>query len=887
MPFAKTTFIFLFLILGIQSASAQNLTIGYQHPDSLFVCGTDTFSVTVFNNSALPATDIKFTLTLPEGIIYIAGSVDGATEFNVDDLHMPAFAIPSIQGNASLTIKVLIHADCMAADLLDAGQLFIAGLQVSSPGGTAAVTTSPFTVETGLLLIDSVDPVILSGEKGDTLYREICVKNTRLGKIGNLRMTDQHQPGLQITVAGAANQNHTPTGLQADFSGSFFSAFGDGDNWLEMDEKACFTEQIVVEDCGIPPYINVSNIIVGWGCGNEVCRFDSAAATVHINTSTKIPMLTFSPVWAPPTDNCGNTPAITGIKIVNEGHADATDVYIRFQTLDSMSNFGIGIGSFIMVHNGASTSLSPVLSANGVLTACGLSVYKDAAVVVPAIGTGDSLLILFDSYSCTEPCRQALPLYGVEYFYQKDCPENGFVSDTLLIVPDDRYHLSAAIGTQIGTCLISGTSYPFQYKVSSKHLLGNDGFLHLELELPLGLSLDTTCLATLGGVNASFDSVTSLPDGGYNIHFGWALPLPGDSLEMDFCLRYICDTNIVCQEPEQPDDGTVIVYTGDCPVSCFLPIASKSWWAPELNTPFECAIGECDSMRVAILQSCSPPEPDDGNGDTTIIDIIFPLPGLTAWFDVYRLNLGYQDDDDNRRADSPGAPPASAALVRRDRFLPGDTLRVMYGGAVDSGGALVKFGRTIWHEVVGSDMLTQGNDQFLTAGARNTFSNSQNFRYIGDSIHIRYADGSEAGCRIDDLKSIIDKGYFTVNQVNTYPPVAVDDISTQRFRFEFSLQDLFDDGCLPKGTLDFGDSIFVYTDFRIDLNFRPQSSNQPDPPLVGFRTALSAGGKRYAYDEQPHRSLQYSGFRTTKTPHTFNIRPCEPSVEVKKFRFSL
>ncbi|MEZ4966137.1 MAG: hypothetical protein R2791_12920 [Saprospiraceae bacterium] len=117
MPFAKTTFIFLFLILGIQSASAQNLTIGYQHPDSLFVCGTDTFSVTVFNNSALPATDIKFTLTLPEGIIYIAGSVDGATEFNVDDLHMPVFAISSIPGNASSTIKIMIHADCMAADL--------------------------------------------------------------------------------------------------------------------------------------------------------------------------------------------------------------------------------------------------------------------------------------------------------------------------------------------------------------------------------------------------------------------------------------------------------------------------------------------------------------------------------------------------------------------------------------------------------------------------------------------------------------------------------------------------------------------------------------------------------------------------------------------------
>ncbi len=873
------------MLFASASVFSQNILITFQKSDSLFVCGTDTFFIKVQNNGSVPLNDGALKVTLPPGINYIPGSISGASEQNISDLQQPVFSLPVLPAGAMASTGMLISANCSAADGVDTGQLFIGSINVTSSSGNAQINTSSFTVETGLILIESVSDVLMTGEKGDTLLRKICVKNTRLGKIGTLYFEDEHKDGITVDIADATSQTNDPGLYQAVFAGDFIDNFGDGDQWLEIGETLCFTERIIITDCGIPEYNNPSTLRVGWGCGGETCRYDSAMVAIEIKKSKKVPDLVFSPVWNPPTDYCGNTPAVTGVKIINIGLADATNIQVGFAAIDSLAGFGIGNNSFRVLANGTTTPITPNLSTTGNLFDCGLPVLNSASVSVPKIGSGDSLLLLFDTYTCKSSCDQTLPLYAVEYFYRKPCPVNGFVSDTLFIVPDPTYIVGSFVGNTIGTCLQTGQSYPFHYEVVTKRLIEDDGYLHVEFSMPLGLSFDDSCSTLLGGTAPIFQQTNPLPGGGFNVHLAWKLPLPNDSLDMTFCLRYDCDTNIVCNSDLAPPNGGIVIYSADCPVVCFLQLSSKTYWSPALNTPYECAIGDCDSLRLAIYGIC---HIDPGNNIDTIntVDFIFPLPGFKKWFDVYRLNYGLEDHDDDRHADS--GLPAVAPGVRRDRFLPGDTLRIEYCGTVDSGGGLIKFGRSVWHEVIRSDMGgAAGNDFFNTSSAQNQFVNAGLFQFLRDSVKIRYADGSVYGCPLADLVFSDDKNYFTVNQVNTWPPQVLDDLASQKFRFQFSLEDMHTSGCLPKGTLDKGDSIFIYTDFRLDMNFRPISGNFPDPPLVGFRTALNDGGPKFAYNAQPFRKLQYSGFRTARSPNTFSIKACENSVEVKPFRYAM
>ena len=506
-----TTFTRLFTTLLCclfsQMLFSQGILLTFQKCDSLFICGTDTFFVSIRNTGNTPITDGVLQVTLPSGTEYIPGTVLGATEQNVSNPAEPNFSLSSLAPGAVATVALQIGANCAAADALDAGQLFVAGLKVNSSVASAQLNTSSFTIETGLLLIESVTDALMSGEKGDTLLRTICVKNTRLGKIGALYIEDEHLPGIVLEVPGSVTQMNTPTLFQCSFDGSFISAFGDGDVWLELGEKACFTEKVAITSCGIPEFTNPSLLRTGWGCGGTICRYDSILVAIEIKESTRVPDLVFSPVWNPPVDYCGNIPSKTGLKIENAGLADATDVFVKIKLTDTLDHYGIGTGSFSIQYGGNTIPVLPSLSQGGTLNGCGSQVYSEASIIIPKIALQDSLYLFFDTYTCQTPCSQVFPVYSVEYFYRKPCPVNGFVSDTLFISPDGAYLVAAFTGTEVGNCLQDGQSYSFNYQVFSKRLIENDGFLHLRFDMPSGLSPDDSCALLLGGISPDLQQV--------------------------------------------------------------------------------------------------------------------------------------------------------------------------------------------------------------------------------------------------------------------------------------------------------------------------------------------------------------------------------------------
>jgi uncharacterized repeat protein (TIGR01451 family) len=180
----------ILFLSSFQSVRGQNVLINYENSDSLFVCGVDTFFIELQNPGTLPVLNGVLTLTLPTGLAYVPGSVTGVLEQNIADVTKPVFSVPSVEAGVPLAVTVQITANCAAAEALDAGELFVAQISFSSAAGNLQISTTSIPVETGLVLITSVQDVLMTGEKGDTLMRTIRVTNTRLGKIGRVFLRD-------------------------------------------------------------------------------------------------------------------------------------------------------------------------------------------------------------------------------------------------------------------------------------------------------------------------------------------------------------------------------------------------------------------------------------------------------------------------------------------------------------------------------------------------------------------------------------------------------------------------------------------------------------------------------------------------------------------------
>ncbi|MEI6408529.1 MAG: hypothetical protein WCR52_04060, partial [Bacteroidota bacterium] len=587
-----------------QNGAAQNLAITYTNSNSLFVCGADTFSISVRNLSAQQANNGVVKITLPSGLSYLPGTVSGAVEQNISNVQQPVLGIAGIAPGATLHLQFQITANCAAAVALDMGNLFFAQIEVQTSIGNAQISTAPIPVETGLALIQSITDVQMTGERLDTLSRTICVRNTRIGPISELFFEDAHEPGFEISISSATNAIQTPTNYKSTFGGNFFSAFGDGDKLLELNETVCFTEKIAISDCGIPLNYNESVLRVGWGCNGEICRYDSAVAGITIIESTRVPNLKMTPVWNPPLDYCGNISAVAGIKMNNIGHADAKNVALSIKVSDP-NHVGIVANSFRLTGSFGTIPLVSSVAMSNTLMNCNQQAAADINITVPLVGALDSATLLFDYINCSEVCDQLAPGFSVEVFYKKDCPANGFVSTGLAIEADPDYRLNPSISLNVSTCFQNGETYPFGYKLISKRLTQNQGFINLIFDVPANLSWSDSCVNLLSGAApVGFTAVQDTNSKRTLVTLTYQLPLSSDTVTMPFCLRYGCDSTSFCE------NDTTLGYTnghtvyidlnGICTNSCTVRFPIKTNWTLNQNTPINCGTTACNEMYLGL-----------------------------------------------------------------------------------------------------------------------------------------------------------------------------------------------------------------------------------------------------------------------------------------------
>lgn len=863
-------------LLFFYKATTQNLLLTYEPPAILGTCDSVIFKVTVQNVGTTPTSPVVLSAVLPNGIFYISGSVSGATERLPLSQLAPAFDVSALAGGAAKTVSIRLSADCKAADLLDMGQLFRIDLKAQSSSSLAQVTTTPIKIETGLILIESVTPLFPEGSIGDTLSRQICVKNTRLGRIRLLHFEDRHTDAISVLVPGASSQTDLNGLLTAGFSPALFATTGNGDTWLDLNERVCFTEKIVVRDCGTPAITAPSNLKVAWGCSPDApCRYDSLPTGIKIVPGNKVPKIKVTYLATPPLGRCHPSRTPTRVVFHNTGDGEAQRLFVSLK-IAPQNLMGLDTNQLEAEVGGQILPVHAELIEKEERNECDESYIRTYSVNLPNIPAKDSVVFTLYHNFCLDTCQQLLPLTYLGFAYQKPCGD--FVSDSIYLEPDDRYLFEGFVTMDLGRCMQPGGTYQFQYHLKSRRLLVPGSRIEVDLFLPPGIRWAGQCLpSNIGGVTPV------VTNAGGSVRLVFNPPFSIDSVEFPFCLRYDCDGSpggVDLFPPEPQRGGGFTFLDGDsCRYVRHEAMLSVAKWFADASVGTDCALSSCQSVILSVNDTCrmstGVPPPDSA------------ITAVIKWnFDTYRLNYDLADNDDNRQAD-PGNLTAAAPGVRRDRFLAGDTMRVRYNAYVESG-YLNWLLRSIWHEVAAADLNSGGNDKFQVKTAQTSFTNWDSFAFVRQFLRIRYADGTEARCPLPDSATFrSDMHYYSVQSVNTLPRVTLDELCTQRHVFRLSFQALFEQGCLPKPTLDVGDSLEVLTDFVLRMNYRPISNNTPNPPLVGFRTALGHRNFRFAWNNYPFRKSQYSGFRTESANNIFTIRACSNSTTNRAMRFRM
>lgn len=860
---------------------AQNTSITIAAPDFLYVCGEDTVTITVKNTSTTTLNNVTATVTLPTSVLYVSGSVTGATEQNLSNLSVPIFSVATLGPGAEQQFKIRVLATCDLIPAINTGQLFTINVKVNYTGGMDQVSSVNFKVETGLLVISSAAPQTVSAELEDMPLRTYVVKNTRLGPIHSLSFVDLHFPGFTATILGGANETNNPVLFTSEIPGSYFTAFGDGDELLEFNEEITITEKLTITDCGTPSFDNPSRIRIGWGCSGDVCQYDSTDMEVTILPSSKNPLLKFIPKYGTPVDYCTNAPSTNEVMIINEGAADALDVILDFRNgfLDGFT--GMDPSSFQYSTDNGQTwfNVAPSISTPIELQACGTIYNQRSLIAIPKVEAFDTVLVRYQFFTCFPDCNQALiPPYFFT-FYRKPCPEGATVSDSTAFVIDSALvTIRQLTRFDIKKCLIEGESYNFNFTAVSDRLLTDTTYFQARIILPKGMLWDSSCVTpTIEGQSPIYSSSVTDPDGNTTVVLSFDLPFDNDSINMPFCLKFVCDAPLPCMETLgmiSQEGGNSTAYPIKCENQCGLKVTTQAAISYEPDVAQGCGMTGCHLFMLNVEAPCMGPASGGGSG----------IPaGLLVDMRTYRINYGLKDSDDNRVADD-NVSIASPNEVRLDRYMPGDTLRYELKGVVIFG-EIGDFPLQINTEVLQSDFGLLGGDQFNLVGGRTSFSNKDSLFTITSRLRIKRADGTEYECNAPQI-DYKHQNFISMEAVNIQPPQTLD-----RFLTMYKTHLLSVAGCSPDGQgITTGDSLFYTYEYQFRVNYAPPRAGGPPPALINFRNVVWDEDYAWTYPDSigwPRYMSQYSGYVQSRSYPKITIRPCDTSLQTIPFAYGI
>lgn len=863
--------LFCFLAFALK---AQNVLITTVNTDQLSVCGTDTFHIQLSNTGSSTLTGLNLVLTLPLGISYVPGTVNGLVEQNLSNLNQPEFSLATFNPGSIVSVRVLLSADCALVGAINSGQLFNNQVQVTYPGGADQVVSLSYAVETGLVVIASVNQSAAGGELGDTLLRTIKVRNTRLGPIRALSFSDQHYPGYDAQLLGAVQEVNGPVLYRSVLPGSFFTAFGNGDTLFQFNEELTLIERVIITDCGTPSFDNPSIIRIGWGCGVDQCQYDSVDLLVSILPSTQNPLLRFEGVYQPPVDFCASLPATNILRVINDGELPAQNVFLDVRSGLGDSFSGMDPASFEYNAGAGWLPIAVSLVTNQELPDCGATYLSRAAVILPEVPAKDTVLLRYQYFTCFPECKKGIGVPFVFTFYRKACPETATVTDSIPFVVDSTsLAIQHFFRLNFNGCMEEGQSYPVEWVAVSPRFLTDTGFYQVKLQLPSGLVWDPSCIPTIGGMAPVFMQV----DPGQDPVLSFPLPFTNDTVDFQFCLQFVCGPGLGCTplSTDLPQEGgSTTVFPQACLFACKYEVHSVGRIVKEAEEVVDCGLSSCYDFPIIVKPECG-----SGGGG---LPCTTPLIGVSLDYRTYRTNYGWLDADDNRIMDAP--LPADSAQIRLDRYIPGDTLRFELEGRI----LVNSFGDVplrVFTESLASDAGLLDGDEIDVVAGRTIFTHKDSLGLVRAWLRVKRLDGEEYSCEAPVI-DYLHQNYVQVQAVNIEPPLVIDRLVTMNRRFLLKVQ-----SCAPDGLpLSIGDSLFFTYEYVFLQNYRPSAAGSPPPALVNFRNIPWDGGFAWTTPELFgfHRPLsQYSGYHVERGHPRHTTRACATSFQQMPFSYSI
>lgn len=660
--------VFLFIHNFVQAQC-----ISYTAPDTFHVCQSAPFEITITNTGNTVMEDILVRIEFTTesdmhcGIQYVANSITGGTESNISDLEQPIFAVADLGIGETQTLCLEAFAPCSAKDCIDNAELFKNIITLNSSNCNEEVQTLPYQVETALLLISSVANSFMKGGQGDILKRNISIRNTRPGSVSSFLFTDVHQGGIDVSTAIGEVVFSDPVTWQVELDEDDFIALGIGSTFDFM-ESLTITEDILISSCGFDTTSTISDFLVEWGCGGQICQDDIAQAFVEIEPTDLVPELVFEPIIEVPTCFCGPEFSTQGMKISNLGDGDAVDIVLKLEQLSPIG--GIDLDNIRIDSAGIVTPVVP-FNSGGVVTILSECILPDAfskftEVTIPYLDANSTLTVYWDVYFCQQSCNRPGETWSYHYEYYKLCPPDPFFSlpDTIIVSKQEE---AISVDLNIDELPLEDDGFhTMTYTIDYANLSSAEDSLVLEIHFPICLQWDDANTLELNG---QIPDPEFIPIGDtLLVRAKYDLPFTTNQDSMKFSFFVDCEDFNLCFNSCTDSLLTSCIGIDSCRgnAGLGLRVPINTYIQGCGTTPYLCGIGSCNALTLS--QECY---------DSVCI---VPIPGyVDMQFSAERINFGKGDNNNDH---FPDAPQPDMNLVRKDRVILGDTIGITSKGVV-------------------------------------------------------------------------------------------------------------------------------------------------------------------------------------------------------------
>lgn len=642
----------------------SRLNITYTNPSGLSVCGTEVnASVTVRNISLSQVSGNRLTVTMPSGILYVQGSVqgNGVSERNISNLSRPQFDLPNIDVARDVQISFRVKASCDLIPDLNANRQLRFELRVDYTGNFDLIYTLPFNVTQPNLRIQNISNKFFTGDKGSVFTRTITLINSGQGPLRRFEFYQVNESGLKVLGVSGGTIRKSGDTLYASFDSSHFTQIGNKDQWLDRNEVIEIHDTLQISECTRL----ASRYLLRWGCEGKWCNTTNDQASALI--TNRAPNLVFLATGGTMTCMGDGSRTSHRLRVINTGNDTARITRVSiFQSVNGgfwNAMFSRIDTSSVRVSKGINGSKNKASIGNlqftrndGDWSCLGSNPVGFMEVLLGQVLAGDTFYIDFDQiHCCRSSCNSNAYTNGWRYIASclDQCSGTVNTPEAWGKVYDYTYVSATAFSpTDITDQESKFLTYTFTN--FSRAYQNVRSLMKISLVLPKGVDHSGTITDfRILSVTGTYWNPAQITRNGDTL-IGWFRGLPPISMaQAELKIRIKADCSLSSNAHGLQNYSLNIDYRSDstCAQSCSYPLLC--------NTA---------SIRVHCINTCN-------KGGMFFKN-----------FSAERANTGLPDNNND------GLPDATGSLdpdkIKLERVMVGDTLRTRFAGIVQPAGSI-------------------------------------------------------------------------------------------------------------------------------------------------------------------------------------------------------